>query len=434
MKSAGILTTTIILLLSLLPYPSNMEESDFAGAEPGIYIEENTADVPCITPVETAVAGFLGQTEKGPLEPQFITSYEEYEDIYGGNPGNRFYLPDEVKGYFENGGTQLYVARVVAKRAKLSNARLANYIKSVPTPILSDYIGNGNEDLGTLTGLQALGCIDEITILYSPEAHSIFGLYQAMIDQCENLGDRIVIMESPLYETQPEPLERYESSFAVYYSPWLKISQNAGRNRLVPPGGFIAGTYAKTDAERGVHKVPAATGLIGVAGLERIIGKTEQNDLLWNRVNPIIQMTGRGIVAYGAGTLTTDPEYSYVNIRRYLNYIDESISESLEYLAFETWSPTLGSNIQNCIEDFLLEEWQNGALLGSRQNQAYYVNVYPDPVSHDGSSGHTICIEVGLALIRPAEYHIVRTSTSLIGIFPRSLSEDSRGYMAVILE
>ncbi|MEN6313304.1 MAG: phage tail sheath subtilisin-like domain-containing protein [Clostridiaceae bacterium] len=411
MKSAGILTTTIILLLfALLPYPSNMAESEDAAVRPGIYTEENPADVPSITPVDTAVAGFLGQTEKGPLEPQFITSYEEYEEIYGGNPGNRFYLPDEVKGYFENGGTQLYVARVVAKKAQLSNARLANYVKNVPTPILSDYIGNGNEDLGTLTGLQALGLIDEITILYSPEAHSIFGLYQAMIDQCENLGDRIVIMESPLYEMQPEPLERYESSFAVYYSPWLKISQTSGGNRLVPPGGFIAGTYAKADTERGVHKVPAAIELIGVTGLERAIGKTEQNDLLWNRVNPIIQMPGRGIMAYGARTLTTDPEYTYVNVRRYLNYIDESISESLEYLAFESWSPTLNSKIQSGIEDFLLEEWRNGALLGSRQNQAYYVNAYPGPVSQGGSAGHAICIEVGVALIRPAEFHIVRTS------------------------
>lgn len=407
MKKGKAAILSLALFLALVPCPAEAETSGNSYVAPGVYVEEISSGFPAITPVDTAVAGFLGQTEKGPLEPQLITSCEEFEDLYGGNPGNRYYLPDSVKGFFSNGGTRLYIARVVSSKPAPSSLKSAKQIKALPLPVLEDYLGKEQEDAST--GLHALGQIDEITMLYSPEAQCTPGLGQAMIDQCEALHDRVAILESALGDTDPEPLEDYESSYACYYTPWLKTTDSTGSTRLVPPGGFIAGVFEKNDRERGIHKAPANIALIGVTGLERTIGSAEQSNLVQDRVNPVVSKAGRGILVYGARTLSTDPEYTYISIRRYLNYLNESFSECLEYLQMEYWNPQLNAQIKSSIEEFLLEEWHKGALLGSKQRDAYFVNVYLDPATPE-EEGHRICVEVGVALLRPAEFHIVKTS------------------------
>lgn len=287
-------------------------------ASPGIYVAEiaGIGNIP-IVGVETGVAGFLGQTEKGPVEPQLVTNYQEYENIYGSTAQAQSYLPYAVKGFFENGGRKLYIARVVAKQSKTLGTRLRGTLEIRTGSlglVLSDYLGNQDTNIGPVTGLYALGLIDEISLLYSPDAESISGLNQAMIDQCQSLRDRMVIMESTLGEIDPEPLNQYDSMFAAYYTPWIQ---------------------------------------------------------------------------------------------------DESLSESLEWVSMETWSTTLQRRIQTSVENFLNVEWQKGALVGDTSEKAYFVKVEKTTMLQEAVYKPIIFIESGVALIRPAEFNIIKVGIAL---------------------
>ncbi|MGI6083931.1 MAG: phage tail sheath family protein [Acetivibrionales bacterium] len=492
---------------------------------PDVYIEEIPYDR-TIQGVDTAVAGFLGITERGPLEPQLITSFSQFEDIFGEYYDDS-YLAYSVNGFFENKGEKLYVARVTSQDAKRAKRELTdgkrvlatveaispgiwgnriavkispgqnsteddptfkmevkyydNYIPSgagakgtrqiQPTarisevfedvslsnlsrfsfnetvnsksrlikinvkswvsrsvPIndrdisfltkgndgsriqLSDYIGSSGQNGQPQKGLSALGDIDEITILYSPDAQEIPGLNQAMINQCEQLQDRIVIIDTPKGDNGYTQAPYYDSSFAAVYSPWLKTRDTKNnKNQLVPPGGFIAGTYVNSDREGGVHKCPASVSIQGAIGLERIISRNEQEEYLFKKINPIISTNSRGILAYGARTLSNSPEYKYISVRRYINFIRESIIEGLQWTKYEVWSPALENKIYTSLSDFLNNEWTNGALRGTGPREAYFISIYRIKKSGDSDELITI-IEVGLALLRPAEFYIVKLS------------------------
>jgi phage tail sheath protein FI len=261
------------------------------------------------------------------------------------------------------------------------------------------YIGKSGLDAASSTGLNALGLIDEISILYSPDVQSMPGLAEAMIEQCEALKDRIVILEAALGDTDPEPLDNYDSKYAAYYAPWIRVSDTAGQSRLVPPGGFIAGTYSKTDHTRGVHKSPANIPLVGITGVEIAISGSEQDNLAMSNVNPILPRYGSDIVAYGGKTLTNDPEYRYICLTRYAAYVKESLMESLELLVFEDWNPLSLGKAKMACHDFLNSEWQKGALMGNKATEAFFVQITPYGES-------SLDIMAGLALLKPAEFFI----------------------------
>ena len=180
-------------------------------------------------------------------------------------------------------------------------------------------------------------------------------------------------------------------------------------SKLVPPGGFIAGTYVKSDNQGGVHRTPANISIQGVTSLEHNIGKNEQSEYLYKKVNPIVNISYRGIMAYGARTLSDDLEYKYIPIRRYVNYIRESISVGLHWAEYEVYGPALESSIKTNVTNFLNNEWQKGALKGVSPREAYFISIYQ--MNKPGENDDTITvIEVGLALLRPAEFHIVSLS------------------------
>lgn len=492
---------------------------------PGVYVEEIPDYNRPIFGVETAVAGFIGVTERGPLEPQLITSFSQFKDIFGEYYGDS-YLAYSVQGFFENQGRKLYVARVTSQDAQTakrdltdgekilasieaisqglwgnrisvvissgtnstdndptfklevkyndnfslsktlarntkqgkSTARISEVFenvslsdlshysynktvnsksklvkidvkslvnRSVPlndkeatfltggndgSPIqLSDYIGDSGQNGQPPKGLSALGNIDEITILYSPNALEVPGLNQAMINQCENLQDRFVIIDTAMGDNGYELADNHNSSYAAIYSPWLQIQDSNKNSKLVPPGGYIAGTYFNNDNQGGVHKAPANISIQGVTSLERNIDKNEQSNYLYKKVNPIVNISYRGIVAYGTRTLSDDPEYKYIPIRRYVNYIRESISEGLQWAEYEVYSPAMESSIKTNVTNFLNNEWQKGALMGTSPREAYYISIYQMNKPGENDDNITV-IEVGLALLRPAEFHIVRLS------------------------
>src|SRR5688572_769289 len=193
---------------------------------PGVEIQELPNGPRPIEGVSTSTAGMSGVTERGPAEPQLITSWKEYQDCFGGFVEGAV-LPAAVYGFFENGGRRVYVASA-------ADARI---------------------------GLAALEVIDEISILLAPDDvnDSSGESTSTVIEQCERLRDRFAIVSAPRDVDRVDALRPpRESSYAAFYAPWIRVLDPARRQPLlVPASGHVAGIYARVDLERGVHKAPA---------------------------------------------------------------------------------------------------------------------------------------------------------------------------------
>ncbi len=296
-----------------------------------------------------------------------------------------------------------------------------------------EYLGAADDR----TGIGALEAIDEITMLAVPDLMAAYqsGLIDeegvksvqlGMITHCELMGDRLAVID-PLPEMTPRQVREwrqegsgFDSKYAALYYPWIKVFDPAtGQNRFVPPSGHVLGVWSRNDTERGVHKAPANEVVRGAVELQTTVTKGEQDLLNPIGVNCIRAFPGRGIRIWGARTLSSDPAWKYVNVRRLFNYLEESILLGTQWVVFEPNDEYLWSTIRRNIAAFLMEEWRRGALLGSTANEAYYVKCDKEtntPQTID--TGQVIC-EIGVCPVKPAEFVIFRLaqfsdSTSLV--------------------
>ncbi|MEP6741155.1 MAG: phage tail sheath subtilisin-like domain-containing protein [bacterium] len=350
---------------------------------PGIYIEEVTPNPPPITGLPTNVAGFMGETLAGPGEPSVVTSFAEFEDLYGGYlPVSVSGLPFAVAGFFQNGGKRCYIARVAGD----SNYR---------------------------TALEQFESIDEISIVVAPDYHRVANLELEIIDHCTRMRDRVAIFHSrPGSDTAANIREitpPVDSAFAAFYLPWIAVNDPVnGQASMAPPCGHIAGIYARVDAERGVHKAPANEVVRGANSLEFEITEQEHAILNPKGVNCIRQFPGRGIRVWGARTTSTDPEWKYINIRRYLIYLEQSIEKGTQWVVFEPNSPPLWAKVNRIITDFLLSEWKMGALMGTKPEHGFFVRVDHTTMTQDDINNGRLIVVIGVAPLKPAEFVIFR--------------------------
>jgi phage tail sheath protein FI len=207
---------------------------------------------------------------------------------------------------------------------------------------LDDFKGDPAADAGKKRGLEAFREVDAINIVYCPDIHwsgiaDKQALQNAVKDHCESMKDRFAILDSSQGESViPRIQNPVDSSFAAFYYPWIKVYDPLLKDRrLVPPGGFVAGIYARTDIERGVHKAPANEIVKGALELEFLISKGQQDILNPKGINVIRQFPGRGIRIWGARTASSDPEWRYVNVRRLFLYVEESIKKGTQWVVFE---------------------------------------------------------------------------------------------------
>jgi len=277
--------------------------------------------------------------------------------------------------------------------------------------IISDYKGEENE--GIRTGLLAFEKIDDISILYSPNSQSIVGLSTALITHCENMKDRFAIIDStdsyvPISTINPRS-GSLESKYAAFYYPWIKIidPQN-GMKKDIPPGGYMAGIYARSDVERGVHKAPANETVRGVVDLQFPIGKGEQDILNPRGVNCIRAFPGRGIRVWGARTLSSDPLWKYINVRRLFIYLEESIDEGTQWVVFEPNSEILWDRVIQTISGFLKNVWKSGALMGRTPEEAFFVKCDRTTMTQNDIDNGRLIVMIGVAPVKPAEFVIFR--------------------------
>jgi hypothetical protein len=176
----------------------------------------------------------------------------------------------------------------------------------------------------------------------------------------------------------------------------------------LPPSGFVCGIYARNDVERGVFKAPANEVVRGAIRLEREINSAQQDVLNPLGINCIRFFPGRGYRLWGARTASSDPEWKYVNVRRYFNYVERSIDIGTQWAVFEPNGPSLWTNIRDTISAFLYNEWVSGALLGANPQEAFFVRCDRSTMTQNNiDNGQLICL-IGVAVLKPAEFVIFR--------------------------
>jgi hypothetical protein len=282
-------------------------------------------------------------------------------------------------------------------------------------PGLSDY--RGRATAGERTGLAALAAVDEVAIVCAPDEVVVDGLTQEVADHCESTGDRFAVLQA---RERAEGVERLrppvDSDRAAFYYPWLRVSDPAtDGERLVPPGGHVAGIYARTDAERGVFKAPANEIVRGALGLQLTVSKGDQEVLNPRGVNCIRSFPGRGIRVWGARTTTSDPAMRYLNVRRLLLYLEESIDEGTQYVVFEPNDRSLWARVRQSVSNFLTTAWRDGALVGTTPEEAFYVRCDRSTMTQDQIDNGMLIVEVGVAPVKPAEFVVIRIAQSAGG-------------------
>ena len=495
---------------------------------PGVYVEEIERGPKPIEGVATSTTAFLGETERGPVKPTFITSYGEFLRTFGDVYGPGKYVPYAIKGFFDNGGRRAYIARIVGANAAAATVTLAGITvtargpgtamnrswvriepgstrdkagdaigfrlrifywdrlpqgtdpfdpladpKKLPLPtIIEDFddlmmdesapghwakrVNNGNSSLveisvpaGTAlpgavaqdrmnggddgaapipgdyegselvdadkrTGLAALDLdpYRDIAIVAAPgQTEQNFLL--PVIDHCERSRFRFAVVDGPQNQPQPTALDPRsqidDSKYAAFYYPWLIVSDpRSGARVEVPPSGAVCGIYALTDNSRGVWKAPANETVAGALDLKYEVNQRAQEQLNPKGVNCIRRFPGRGIRVWGARTLSSDPLWKYVNVRRLFIFIEASIYYATQWVVFEPNDPKLWARVKQTVTLFLRSQWREGALFGEKEEQAFHVAIGRDTMTEDDILNGRLIIEIGIAPVRPAEFVIFR--------------------------
>lgn len=296
--------------------------------------------------------------------------------------------------------------------------------KALPDPTTQEFQGKVTER----TGVEGLEALDDVTMVCVPdlmaampgqeiELNTIKAVQTMMIGHCEKMGDRVAILDAPP-DLSPQEIKKwrmetasFDSSYAALYYPWIQVMDPVTNQPInVPPSGHMAGIWARNDATRGVHKAPANEVVQGAIGMAYQTTKGEQDTLNPNGVNCIRAFPGRGIRVWGARTLSSNPSWRYINVRRLFNFVEKSIEIGTQWVVFEPNDRKLWARVRRDVTAFLKTVWRAGALFGSTPAEAFYVKcddeLNPPEIRDQGK----LIIEIGMSPVKPAEFVIFRIS------------------------
>lgn len=314
---------------------------------------------------------------------------------------------------------------VLAPPRKGAQVVLADPALPAPSRISpEDYVG----DAADRTGFAGLEAIDDITMLCVPDlmsAHQagliddagLKAVHLAMIAHCELMADRVAILDPPP-DLNPQRLKEwrldvagYDSKYAGLYWPWLTVMDPlSGKPVTVPPSGHVAGVWARNDDTRGVHKAPANEVVRGVIELACGITRGEHDQLNPIGVNCVRAFRGQGIRIWGARTLSSDPEWRYLNVRRLFNFVEKSILNGTNWVVFEPNDQFLWGSVSRTITMFLRRVWRSGALFGATPEQAFYVKCDAENNPEENRDAGILTVDIGIAPVKPAEFVVFRLS------------------------
>ncbi|MFV1950667.1 MAG: phage tail sheath subtilisin-like domain-containing protein [Nitrospinota bacterium] len=326
------------------------------------------------------------------------------------------YIRVEKDAWKENGGSETGSGKIPKKdQVKTLTGGNDGILKGDGSSSLEfdDFVG----DEGARNGLHAFDTVDDINIVAIPDMAGDISTIKGAYTYCDNRKDCFFVADSPKDKTPTEILNikktNFKTSYGALYYPWIEVADPLGGNKLLPPSGAIAGIYSRTDVTRGVHKAPAGIteGYIKSAiGLERILTKGEHDTLNNPGINVIRFFPGSGICVWGTRTMSDDPEWKYLNVRRLFLFLEESIDEGTQWVVFEPNDPSLWGSIKRNLTAFLLRVWRDGALFGLTPDEAFFVKVDAENNPPEVRDAGQLIIEVGVAPVKPAEFVIIRIS------------------------
>lgn len=410
---------------------------------PGVYVEEVPSAIKAIAAASTSTAAFIGivpdtvhlvarnpsfdpsnaqsrsfkfvahTVPSAAKVPALITSWSQFtrkfgdlvgdstQDAVAGSPSvdaGYQQLAHAVYGFFNNGGSRCYVARV--------------------TDIT---------DLDAV--LDAFAALDEIALICAPGQQSD-AVRDKIVAHCAQSGDRFAIFDGPELasdlttltrtgaESQPGVMPK-KTDLAAWYYPWVKVfdpgtqlTNSNGEGALaVPPSGHIAGIYARVDTERGVFKSPANEVIRGALDVTHPLSKNDQIELNPKGVN-CLRVLNDNIYVWGARTVGGDAnaDLKYVSVRRTLLFLRESIEEGTQWAVFEPNTPALWAKISRNVTAFLTTAWRSGALFGATSQEAFFVRCDAETNPPELRELGQVVTEIGVAIARPAEFVIFRVS------------------------
>jgi uncharacterized protein len=399
----------------------------------GVYVEEVPSAMKAIAGVSTSTAGFIGivpdkvhlvardpdghkfvefEVPTQAKKPVLITSWSQFTRAFGDlvgdedapatedsspaiDEGHRR-LAHAVYGFFNNGGSRCFVARVTDET-----------------------------ELDAV--LSAFAAIDEIALVSAPGQLGD-SVRDKIVTHCLATGERFAILDAPESVSDLGTLTKIaadggvmptKSDHAAWYYPWItvfdpasKLQDPTGDGTLaVPPSGHLAGIYARVDTERGVFKAPANEAVRGALGVSHSLSKADQDGLNPKGVNCIRVLNG-SVLVWGARTVGGDAnaDLKYINVRRTLLFLRKSIDEGTQWVVLEPNTPALWAKITRNVAAFLTTMWRSGALFGATAQEAFYVRCDAETNPPELRELGQVVTEIGVAIVRPAEFVIFRIS------------------------
>ncbi len=393
-------------------------------------IEDRTLRWAATTPILRKYRA-AGPTYLEVLELEVYASLRDRREVFRGlqlSPLSRRYAPRLI-----NGDSQLIRVEDLQSAAPLPHnlpqagppARLQGGRDGLDVLRPEDFIGadrgpSERTGLAALSGVDAVGllCVPDAMIAYQrtpgPQAdHDVQVIQDAMINVCENLKDRFAILDAPPtkdIEQVRKWRRRIETSYAALYYPWINLG--AGEALIqVPPSGHVAGVFARADTEAGVHKAPANEVVNGAVGLTLNVTEDHLGLLNGDGINTLRSFPGRGTRLWGARTLSEDPDWRFINVRRLFIMLRRALEEGTQWAVFEPNTPRTWEKLSGMVGDFLRELWGRGFFAGAGPEDSYFVKCDADTNPLELRDDGKMVMEIGVAPAIPAEYiifHVVQ--------------------------
>jgi phage tail sheath protein FI len=357
---------------------------------PGVYL---TRIVPAPEPqLLTGVPVFLGlaSVRDDVNEPKKLTLMLQFEQYFSSISNG--YLADAVRGFFANGGRLCYA------------------------------IALPDNQLTTLqTALETSEILEDVDLVCAPDLVTATDgerqrMQQAMLEHCDRMGDRFAILDAffdSLHGNDVQAIAQQKQGLSspngALYAPWLQVENlsDAAIPKFVPPCGHVAGTYASSDRQIGVHGAPANIRLEEVLDLSVSLTPADLellNPISGNGVNCIRSLRGRGIRAWGVRTLSNISEWKYVNVRRLFLTFRRWAERNLADTVFEANAFPLWIRLQRELSVYCESLWRQGALQGSLAQEAFYVNCDATTNPTELREIGQVTAEIGLAPTIPGEF------------------------------
>ena len=310
---------------------------------------------------------------------------------------------------------------VADRRPAAQTYSLTGGTESMTALVPADFQGN----VVSRSGIDGLEALDDVTMVLAPDImkayqdglidmDGVISLQKSILAHCSRMEDRVAILDTPpgLTPTEVDDWKTKtanlisDGGYGALYYPWIKVDDPAARApSFIPPSGYVAGLWSRTDDRRGVHKAPANEELMGVLDLETHLTQAELGTLNVHSIDCIRAFPGRGIRVWGARTLAeAASEWRYINVRRLTNFVKESIDQGTQWVVFEPNDQGLWARVRRDITAFLTRVWGTGALFGATAGDAFYVKCDRETNPQEIIDAGMMVCEVGIAPVKPAEF------------------------------